>query len=249
MPLRAARALDVAKCGRETVGVWRLTATSVQRFYRFHALIYDHTRWMILHGRGRAAAELGVRPDGTVLEIGCGTGLNFRFIQRHLDPTRGRIVGVDFSPDMLRLARRRIESRGWENIELVQADAMRLDLQRTFDAVFFAYSLTMIPDWRAAVDRACAHLRPGGKLVVLDFGRFSGWGPLAPLMRGWLRANHVETLEPYEEKLREALPRLRVRRWMGGYNFTAVGQAVKPVSNRRVDDHHDGVDSAYGSRK
>ncbi|MEP0846883.1 MAG: methyltransferase domain-containing protein [Phycisphaerae bacterium] len=201
-----------------------MTATSVQRFYRYHALIYDSTRWAILHGRRRAARELGLHPDSRVLEIGCGTGLNFRFAQEWLDPRRGGIVGVDFSDDMLRRAERRVAAQGWSNVELIHADATRLDLGRTFDAVFFAYSLTMIPDWPAAIERAVRHLRVGGRLVVLDFGRFQGWGPLGPLMRAWLRANHVETLRPYVEELRRAFPDLRVLDWLGGYCFTAVGQ-------------------------
>ncbi len=103
-------------------------------------------------------------------------------------------------------------------------DATRLDLGRMFDAAFFGYSLTMIPDWQAAVARACAHLRPGGRLAVLDFSRFAGWGPLAPLWRSWLRLNHVETLRPYEDELRRVLEGVNVQYWLGGYNFVAVGR-------------------------
>lgn len=202
-----------------------MATTAVQRFYRFHAHVYDSTRWLILRGRAAAVAQLALRPDSSVLEVGCGTGLNFRLVQRRLDPDRGRLVGVDFSPDMLRVAARRVRARGWPNVELVAADASRMQLDRRFDGVLFAYSLTMIPDWPAAIDRARAHLRPGGRLVVLDFGRFERWGPLGSLMRAWLRASHVDTLAPYEAKLREAFSDLRVTRWLGGYSFTAVGQA------------------------
>jgi ubiquinone/menaquinone biosynthesis C-methylase UbiE len=158
-----------------------------------------------------------------VLEIGCGTGLNFRYILEYLDPAAGQLTGLDFSADMLKRARKRVVARGWSNVELVQGDATALELDRQFDAVFFGYSLTMIPDWMAALRRAQAHLRPGGTLVVLDFGRFHGWGPLAPLWRGWLRVNHVETLRPYADELRRLFDRCAVRYWLGGYNFTAVG--------------------------
>jgi hypothetical protein len=82
----------------------------------------------------------------------------------------------------------------------------------------------MIPDWVAAIERALEHLASGGTLVVLDFSRFHGWGPLAPLMRTWLRLNHVETLRPYEDILRQRLDDLEVHYWLGGYNFTAVGR-------------------------
>lgn len=198
--------------------------TAVQRFYRFHAYVYDSTRWMILHGRRRAAARLDLRPNCRVLEIGCGTGLNFRYLLEYLDPAEGRLTGVDFSADMLKQARKRVAARGWSNVDLIQANATTLDLGRQFDAVFFGYSLTMIPDWPAALARAREHLVPGGTLVVLDFSRFDKWGPLAPLMRTWLRLNHVETLRPYEDELRRLLDRVEVHYWLGGYNFTAVGR-------------------------
>ncbi len=204
-----------------------MTQTAVQRFYRYHALVYDSTRWMILHGRRRAVARLELRPDSQVLEVGCGTGLNFRYVLEQLDPPAGRLSGLDFSADMLRKAQRRIRARGWSNVDLIQADASTLALERRFDAVLFGYSLTMIPDWAAALEQAYEHLRPGGRLVVLDFGRFDGWGPLGALMRGWLRLNHVETLRPYERKLREIFGAVEVEPWLGGYNFTAVGRRSK----------------------
>lgn len=197
--------------------------SAVQRFYRFHAYIYDWTRWMILHGRARAVSRMGVRPGDEVLEVGCGTGLNFRYVQRAL-AGRGTLVGLDFSADMLRRAERRVAARGWSNVELVQGDATRMALGRRFDSILFAYSLTMIPDWRAALVCAAQHLKPGGRLAVLDFGQFAGWGPLAPVMRAWLRANHVETLQPYVDVLREVAADVQVYSWLGGYNFTAIGR-------------------------
>jgi S-adenosylmethionine-diacylgycerolhomoserine-N-methlytransferase len=203
-----------------------LSQTAVQRFYRYHAYVYDSTRWMILHGRRHAVQRLMLRPNSQVLEVGCGTGLNFRYVLELLDSRQGRLTGLDFSEDMLARAARRTAAQKWSNVDLVHADAAELSLDRRFDAIFFAYSLTMIPDWPAALERAAAHLRPGGRLVVLDFGRFQGWGPFGALMRGWLRANHVETLRPYEQRLHELFPDLNVEYWLGGYNFTAVGRKV-----------------------
>ncbi len=201
-----------------------MSDTAVQRFYRLHAHVYDSTRWMILHGRRRAAAALDLRPDSQVLEIGCGTGLNFRYLLEYLDPAAGKLTGLDFSADMLERAARRVARQGWSNVDVVQGDATSMNLGRQFDAVFFGYSLTMIPQWPAALDRACEHLTAGGRLVVLDFSRFHGWGPLAPLMRTWLRLNHVETLRPYEDEMHKRLQGLKVHYWLGGYNFTAVGR-------------------------
>jgi SAM-dependent methyltransferase len=82
----------------------------------------------------------------------------------------------------------------------------------------------MIPDWPQALQRAYAHLRPGGRLVVLDFGRFQGWGKPGALLRGWLRLNHVETLAPYEPQLRQLARDVNIEYWLGGYNFIAVAR-------------------------
>ena len=201
-----------------------MSQTAVQRFYRYHAYVYDSTRWLILHGRRRAVERLELRPNSRVLEIGCGTGLSFRHIVRRLHGANGQLVGLDFSPEMLARAARRVTTHGWTNVQLVQTDAAQLALPEPFDAILFAYSLALIPDWTAALERAYAHLRPGGRLVVLDFGRFERWGPLGALWRGWLRLHHVETLRPYEQKLRELFGDLDVAHWLGGYNWTAVGR-------------------------
>lgn len=201
-----------------------MSQTAVQKFYRYHAYVYDNTRWMILHGRRRAVERMQLRPDAEVLEVGCGTGLNFRYLQAPLDPQRSKLVGLDFSHDMLKRAEKRVAKQGWPNIELVQADAAAMDLGRQFDSILFAYSLTMIPDWEGSLERAAAHLRPGGRLVVLDFGQFQHWGPLAPVMRTWLKVSHVATRRPYLDGMRKVFGEVDVYHWLGGYNFTAVAR-------------------------
>ena len=196
----------------------------VQRFYRYQAGFYDLTRWSFLYGRRRAVDLLEIRPDSSVLEIGCGTGLNFRHIISRLDPVQGRVVGVDFSEHMLGRAAARVASCGYANLTLVQADAERLALHERFDAVLFAYSLSMIPNWQPALERACEHLGPGGRMAVLDFGRFDRWGPLRRLARGWLRLNHVETGRPCRARLAELLTNVSVESHLGDYYFIAVGR-------------------------
>jgi ubiquinone/menaquinone biosynthesis C-methylase UbiE len=160
----------------------------LKRFYGWNAPIYDVTRWVMLRHRSAAAGALLLRPRDRVLDVGCGTGLNFRHVRRFVGPA-GRIVGVDYSDAMLRRAARR---RG-SGTMLIRAEASRLRLASRFDGVLFAYSLTMIPDWRGALARACEHLVDGGRLVILDFGRIESG--LAPIRRGferYLAANHVD---------------------------------------------------------
>ena len=202
-----------------------MNLTPVQRFYRRHAGFYDLTRWAFLYGRRRAIELLALQPDNSVLEIGCGTGLNFRHVLARLDPGEGRLVGLDFSEHMLVRAAQRVASSGWGHVELVHADAEQMSLGERFDGILCAYSLSMIPGWQAVLDRAREHLRPGGRLAIVDFGDFDGWGPLGRLARAWLRWNHVQTGRPYQHKLDDLFRDVQFEARLGGYYFIAVGVA------------------------
>jgi ubiquinone/menaquinone biosynthesis C-methylase UbiE len=119
--------------------------------------------------RARAVVALGLEPGGVVLEVGVGTGRNFRYLVDAVGPT-GTVIGVDASPGMLAEARRLVEREGWSNVELLQQDAGHLELDRDVDGVLFSLSYSAIPEPRPALARAWERLRPRGKVVVLDAG-------------------------------------------------------------------------------
>lgn len=104
-----------------------------------------------------------------MLEIGVGTGRNFPYLVRAVGPD-GRVIGVDASPGMLREARRLIGRRGWQNVELQQQDAARLEIEGEVDAVLFSLSYSAMPAPEPAVARAWERLRPGRRLAVMDAG-------------------------------------------------------------------------------
>lgn len=138
-------------------------------FYAVQAEDYDRFRERLLHGRGELCADLAARlPDGFRLaEFGAGTARNLEFLAGHL--ARGRTWAVDLCPSLLVRARARIAAHAWGTVEAVEADATAWRAPEPLDAVLFSYSLTMIPDWFAAVDNALAALKPGGLLAVVDF--------------------------------------------------------------------------------
>ena len=135
------------------------------RFYRFIEPLY----LIFPPARRRAVAALGVRPGATVLEIGAGTGRNFRYLIEAVGPT-GTILAVDASPGMLAEAQRLIDQNGWSNIELLCQDASRLEIDREVDGVLFSLSYSAIPDPGPALSRGWERLRPGGSVVVMDLG-------------------------------------------------------------------------------
>ena len=117
--------------------------------------------------RLRAVQALGLRPGDSVVEIACGTGLNFSLIERVIGPN-GRIVGVDLTDAMLGQARQRIETNGWRNVSLVQADAAEFDFPTEVDAILSTYALSHVPDCGDVIAHGAAALSCGGHWVVLD---------------------------------------------------------------------------------
>ena len=100
---------------------------------------------------------------GDVLEVAVGTGRNLPFY-----PDRVRLMGIDLSPAMLDIARRRANELG-RRVELQVGDAEALSFPNgCFDTVICTLSLCCIPDDRKAVAEMKRILRPGGRLVLLD---------------------------------------------------------------------------------
>ena len=103
------------------------------------------------------------RAVGEVLEVAVGTGRNLPFY-----PDGTRLTGVDWSPAMLGIARRRAADLGRE-ADLRQGDAQALDFpDASFDTVLCALGLCAIPDDRRAVTEMARVLRPGGRLLLVD---------------------------------------------------------------------------------
>lgn len=142
-------------------------AERLQSFYAPQALHYDAFRERLLHGREDLISRLAVPEDGRVVELGGGTGRNLEYFgTRLLSFTCVEVV--DLCPALLERARGRCAR--WPGIAaVVEADATSYRPAQPVDCVYFSYSLTMIPDWRAAVENALAMLRPGGVLGVVDF--------------------------------------------------------------------------------
>jgi demethylmenaquinone methyltransferase/2-methoxy-6-polyprenyl-1,4-benzoquinol methylase len=117
--------------------------------------------------RLRAVQALGLRPGDSVVDIACGTGLNFSLLEQMVGP-EGRIVGVDLTDAMLAQAQHRIETKGWSNISLVQADAAEFEFPPEVDAILSTYALSQVPECGDVIARGAAALSRGGRWAVLD---------------------------------------------------------------------------------
>jgi ubiquinone/menaquinone biosynthesis C-methylase UbiE len=117
--------------------------------------------------RLRAVQALGLRPGDTVVDVACGTGLNFALLEEAIGP-EGRIVGVDLTDAMLAQAERRLAANGWSNVTLVQADAAEFAFPDGVDAILSTYALTQVPECGKVIANGAAALAEGGRWVVLD---------------------------------------------------------------------------------
>jgi S-adenosylmethionine-diacylgycerolhomoserine-N-methlytransferase len=199
--------------------------------YRYQRHFYDLTRKYYLLGRDRLIDGLDVPPEGSVLELGCGTGRNL--VQAARAYPRAEFFGLDISAEMLETAavaigRRDLAGRVW----LACGDASAFDAETMFghsgfDRVFISYSLSMIPDWRRTVAAALDVVGDGGSLHIVDFGRqerLPFWFKAA--LRGWLAKFHVSPRDPLREVLESECRRtganLRFDSLYRGYAVHAV---------------------------
>ncbi|MCP5364545.1 MAG: methyltransferase domain-containing protein [Hyphomicrobiales bacterium] len=148
---------------------------AMDRIYRLQRHIYDLTRKYFLLGRDRLIDDLDLAPGNLVCEIGCGTGRNLiRAARRNPE---ARFFGIDASGEMLKSAEAAVRRAGLgERVTLARGLAETCDpkilfgLDRRFDVVFLSYSLSMIPDWRRAVEQAFRLVGKEGRVLVVDFG-------------------------------------------------------------------------------
>ena len=155
-------------------------------------------RWVYRAGRLAGISLLAPRPGDVVLDLGCGTGLNFAPLLDAVGPD-GIVVGVDRSPEMLAVARRRVQRDGWEHrVRLIRADAASLQPSQVAeaiaslrggtgqraDALLATYSLSVMSAREEAWRQARASLRPAARAGIVDMQPPRGfWRVLSPLAR------------------------------------------------------------------
>jgi S-adenosylmethionine-diacylgycerolhomoserine-N-methlytransferase len=188
-------------------------AERLQAFYAPQANAYDNFRERLLHGRQALIELLAPRAGECVVELGAGTGRNLLFFGERLAGLQQATL-VDLCPALLEQARARTAAMA--NVRVIEDDATRWQPEQPVDCVYLSYALTMIPDWRAAIDNAIAMLRPGGRLGVVDFyvsapHPAAGLARHGPLTRWfwprWFSHDGVHPTPEHLDLLRERLPR------------------------------------------
>ncbi len=159
--LRILYHLVAAPRGGATPAEW------LELYYRGQADLYDGFRERLLPGRREWIARLPA--GGTWIDFGAGTGSNAEAFGARLECFES-IYLVDLCPSLLRIASERVRRHGWRRVEIVETDAARfVPPAGKATLVTFSYSLSMMPEWRQALDHAIDCLAEGGVLGSVDF--------------------------------------------------------------------------------
>ncbi|HZC22878.1 MAG TPA: class I SAM-dependent methyltransferase [Candidatus Binatia bacterium] len=176
--------------------------------------------------RKEAVQAIKLQRGSRVLDLACGTGLNFPYLEEAVGP-EGRIIGVDMTPSMLVQARRRVDREGWRNVELIESDAAHIALEQSVDGVLCTFAISLVPDYPAAIRNFAALLSVGGRMVFLDVksaeGALSFLNPLAVfLTRPFGGTNDVLAQKPWLE-MQKCLADVEVTQHYAGLIYIASG--------------------------
>jgi phosphatidylethanolamine/phosphatidyl-N-methylethanolamine N-methyltransferase len=182
-----------------------LSRDAVIKTYARWAPVYDVVFGTVFENARRMAVEACERVGGRILEVGVGTGISLPYYS-----SRTRVVGIDISEPMLKVARQRAEADQLshvERLEVMDAEDLKFS-DASFDVVVAQYVVNTVPHPELALDEFMRVLRPGGELVIVN---------RVGATRGSRRA-FEHAFQPIAQRLgwRSKFPWERFERWASG---------------------------------
>jgi ubiquinone/menaquinone biosynthesis C-methylase UbiE len=192
--------------------------------YRRLAPSYDVMARAGMRYRRKAVELLELRHGEIVVDVACGSGLNFESIIERIGP-EGRLIGIDLSPDMLARARARAVAGGWDNVELINAPVERAAVPDAAGAALLSLTHDVMRS-PAALKRVMDSLRPGGRIAVLGVKWAPRWALPINLVVRVVSTRFVSTLEGYDRPwshLQSLMPNLQIEPVLLGAGYLAWG--------------------------
>jgi len=201
-------------------------ALAIER-YRRHAQGYDASAMRTMPLRRRTIAALDLVPGDAVLDVACGTGLSLPLLVAAVGE-QGRVVGIELSPDMCRLARARVVRERWRNVTLIESAVEDAAPEESFGALLFNFTHDVLQS-RAALARVFACAAPGARVAASGSRFFPSWlAPANALVRR-MNAPYVTTFEGMHEPwryLRGYVPGLTIESALWGAGYVAWGRCA-----------------------
>jgi demethylmenaquinone methyltransferase/2-methoxy-6-polyprenyl-1,4-benzoquinol methylase len=206
------------------------------RRYRRLAASYDATAQREMPRRLRCIDKLALQAGEVVLDVGYGTGLSLAPLRERVGGD-GRVVGVELSPAMARIAQDRVRQAGWDNVTVVVADLTRVPLAPPlldcppFDALLFHYTHDILQS-ESALANVFARAKPGARVAVAGLKKthpllfpLNAW----VLWRGWrYRTTDAGLRKPWRH-LARWVPDFRWERYLLDTAYIGWGTVRPPV--------------------
>jgi ubiquinone/menaquinone biosynthesis C-methylase UbiE len=201
----------IARDRERLAAVRAARAAAAQNYFRRHAAEWDRIRKLHIADAAVEAAiraALGDQPVRSLLDLGTGTGRMLELFAKDIESG----LGLDLSLDMLALARARLDRAGLKHCSVRHGDIYDLALPRdSFDVVIVHQVLHFLDDSARALREAARVLRPGGRLLVVDF---------APHDLEFLRVEHAHRRLGFAAET--------VRQWLEAAGLDLVRQQTLP---------------------
>ena len=210
-----------------------LNAESIRK--RYTGMVTNHYDLPISHFfnqyKVNAFNESSLKQGDKVVVFCCGTGLDFPHIQKKIGET-GKIVGLDFSADMLKIAQKRINRKGWRNIDLFEEDVTSISdsINKNFDVGVCTLGLSIIPEYIKAYENLLGIVKSGGEIIIGDAQFASGWksifNPIIILMGrryGASEEGHKNSLVLYR-RMEKDLANVKKRSFFLDTYFYSIGK-------------------------
>lgn len=122
-----------------------------------------HRVWKLM-----AVKWTDLKPNSIALDLCCGSG-DLTFLLRQ-QINQGKVIGIDFSRQLLTIARQKAQQKGYEDIEWIEGDVLSLPFaDNSFDCITMGYGLRNLQDIPTCLKEIKRVLKPNGKAAILDF--------------------------------------------------------------------------------
>jgi ubiquinone/menaquinone biosynthesis C-methylase UbiE len=176
--------------------------------------------------RARTVEKLALRPGDRVLDVACGTGLSLSALRDAVGP-EGEVIGIELSPDMISLARRRVAEAAWSNVRLLESPIESADIPESLDAVLFHFTHDVMRSPQA-LERIFAAARPDARIALAGMKYAPWWmAPVNLIVRAKARP-YMTTFDGLAAPWELALPYLREFNWypvLFGTGYVGWGRA------------------------
>ncbi|WP_044749067.1 demethylmenaquinone methyltransferase [Bacillus alveayuensis] len=145
--------------------VHKVFETIYKHYDRMNSVISfkRHVAW-----RKETMKRMNVRPGSECLDVCCGTA-DWTIALAHAAGKNGKVIGLDFSKNMLSIGEQKVKEQNLENVELIWGNAMELPFEdNRFDYVTIGFGLRNVPDYMQVLKEMYRVTKPGGKVVCLE---------------------------------------------------------------------------------